>query len=131
MPCGLNTRKASLNLCRESSRQASLFSRPYFFPIQALSPTLSRCGGSNTTIEKDASANDNARKSAIMSGLIIKRLPLRNVYPSFLISLNIARSSDLSNQNMRLPQHISRMVAGALTAPRPENYPDRKPVCAA
>ncbi len=85
----------------------------------------------NTTIEKDASANDNARKSAIMSGLIIKRLPLRNVYPSFLISLNIARSSDLSNQNMRLPQHISRMVAGALTAPRPENYPDRKPVCAA
>ncbi len=97
-PCGHNTRKASLNPCRKSSRQVSLFSRPYFFPIQALSPTRSRCGGSNTTTGNDASANGNARKSAIRSGLIIRRRPSHNVCSSFLISLNIARSSFLSNQ---------------------------------
>ena len=68
-PCVHNTRNASAKPARRSSRHVSLLNRPYFFPIHALSPTRSRCGGSNTT-GKVLSAKGRARKSAIRSGLI-------------------------------------------------------------
>lgn len=56
MPCGHNTLNASENPARKSLRHVYLLRRPNFLPIQAFSPTHSRCGGLNTTTGKLLSA---------------------------------------------------------------------------
>lgn len=94
-----------------------LFNRPYFLPIQADWPTRSKCGGSNTTTGKEESANGSERKSAIRSGLITKRRPSHRVCASTRISANTVRVSCLLNQNMREPQHTSKIVCSAISLP--------------
>lgn len=102
-----NMRMASLNhLSISSFRLSDIL--PYFLAIQLVSHKDLKCGGSITTILYLLSSLFISRKSHTSSGSIEKLgRAMIDHFSIVLMSMKWTKGFDLSNRNIRPPQHIS------------------------